>query len=73
MYIGKTREAAAMLLSPKDEITFRANLAAWAFFEAQPAGSRRLSVWRVVSAKLPATRARRLAALIAASARHLWT
>lgn len=47
---------------------FKANRAAWNFFNAQPPGYRRLSTHRVVSAKQEATRLRRLEKLIAASA-----
>ena len=46
---------------------FRANRAAWKFFEAQPPGYRHLIVWWVVSAKREETRAKRLAQLIEAS------
>lgn len=50
------------------EKSFRAVPSAWDFFSAQPPGYRRLALWRVISAKLEATRLRRLARLIAASA-----
>ena len=56
-------------LAPADEAQFRKHKAAWAFFEAQPPGYRKLVVWRILSAKQQATRDKRLAALIAASAR----
>ena len=56
-------------LSPEDEATFRANAAAWTFFQAQPPGHRRLCIHRIVSAKKAETRAKRLAALIEASAK----
>lgn len=46
---------------------FRAEKAAWKFFNAQPPGYRRLCLHHIVSAKQPATRERRLALLIAAS------
>jgi uncharacterized protein YdeI (YjbR/CyaY-like superfamily) len=46
---------------------FKANRAAWAFFQAQPPGYRRLATHYVISAKRPDTRTRRLAALIAHS------
>lgn len=48
--------------------TFQKNKAAWAFFEAQPAGYRRTLTWWVMSAKQEDTRDRRLAKLIASSA-----
>jgi uncharacterized protein YdeI (YjbR/CyaY-like superfamily) len=41
---------------------------AWKFFQAQPPGYRRISLHPIVTAKQPATRERRLAQLIAASA-----
>ena len=50
---------------------FRANAAAWKFFQTQPPGYRRLTTHWVVSAKRPETRARRLRALIADSAASL--
>jgi uncharacterized protein YdeI (YjbR/CyaY-like superfamily) len=43
---------------------FRANDAAWAFWNRQPPGYRRQMTWWVVSAKREETRLRRLAALI---------
>jgi uncharacterized protein YdeI (YjbR/CyaY-like superfamily) len=57
----------AAMLDPGDEARFRKAKAAWKFFEAQPAGYRQLVIWRIVSAKRPETRERRLAALIEAS------
>jgi uncharacterized protein YdeI (YjbR/CyaY-like superfamily) len=54
-------------LEPSDEARFRKAKAAWKFFEAQPRSYRQLVVWRIVSAKRPETRERRLAALIEAS------
>lgn len=55
-------------LAPDDEATFRADEPAWAFFSAQPAGVRRTATYWVTSAKQDATRQRRLAVLIEASA-----
>jgi uncharacterized protein YdeI (YjbR/CyaY-like superfamily) len=51
-----------------DEKTFRANKPAWTFFQAQAPWWRRKVTWWVVHAKQDATRARRLATLIAACA-----
>jgi uncharacterized protein YdeI (YjbR/CyaY-like superfamily) len=48
--------------------TFRANKKGWAFFQAQPAGYRKLMARWIMSAKRDETRQRRLAALIADSA-----
>ena len=55
------------VLPPADEARFRKNKAAWAFFNAQPPGYRKLVVWRIVSAKQEATRLKRLLQLIEAS------
>ena len=46
----------------------RSNPEAWKFWESQPPGYRRQATWWVMSAKLEATRSRRLAALVADSA-----
>lgn len=43
---------------------FRANAAAWDFFQAQPPGYQRLHTWWVMSAKTGGTQAKRLAVLI---------
>ena len=50
------------------EQQFRASPAAWDFFQAQPAGYRRMAIWWIVSAKKEATRLKRLATLIEDSA-----
>src|SRR5687768_11441745 len=50
------------------ERAFRKHARAWAFFEAQPPGYRRLMIRRVMSAKREETRQRRLAELIEHSA-----
>lgn len=55
-------------LYPSLEKRFRANRAAWTFFQAQPPGYRRVVTWWVISAKRDETRAARLEKLIAASA-----
>ena len=62
---GPAREIA---LDAKDEKAFRARKKAWAFFESQPPGYRRIAVKWVTSAKREETRGRRLAELIADSA-----
>ncbi len=51
------------------EQRFRANKKAWDFFRAQPAVYRRISIFRVVSAKREETRVKRLETLIRDSAR----
>jgi uncharacterized protein YdeI (YjbR/CyaY-like superfamily) len=58
-------------LSAQEQRAFKRNRAAWAFFEAQPPGYRKQMLWRIASAKQPATRERRLAALIGASAKGM--
>lgn len=62
-------ENAPRVLPPDYERTFSANARAWAFFQAQPPGYRRLAAFYVMSAKKEETRARRLKALIALSAK----
>jgi uncharacterized protein YdeI (YjbR/CyaY-like superfamily) len=61
-------ENEARTLPPDDEKKLRANKKAWEFFNAQPPGYRRLSIYWVTSAKKDETRARRLATLIEDSA-----
>lgn len=56
-------------LAPADERLFRRHKAAWTYFQAQPPGYRKQMIWRILSAKQPATRERRLAVLIDACAR----
>ncbi len=51
-------------LDEDSEQRFRANAAAWAFFQAQPAWYRKAATWHVVSAKREETRQKRLTALI---------
>lgn len=52
------------------ESQFRANEAAWTFFQAQTASYRRTAMWWVMSAKKDETRQKRLSALIEGSAKH---
>jgi uncharacterized protein YdeI (YjbR/CyaY-like superfamily) len=47
----------------------KANKAAWEFFQAQPPSYRKMAIWFVVSAKQEVTREKRLARLIADSAK----
>jgi uncharacterized protein YdeI (YjbR/CyaY-like superfamily) len=61
-------ERAAAALSPEEEAQFRANAAAWAWFEAAPPSYRRPAIAYVATAKRPETRAKRLETLIADSA-----
>jgi uncharacterized protein YdeI (YjbR/CyaY-like superfamily) len=62
-------QAGPVALARADEARFRKHGSAWAFFEAQPPGYRKQMIWRILSAKQRATRDRRLAALIDASAK----
>ena len=55
-------------LDPAYEKRFRANKAAWAWFEAKPPSYRRPAIFWVMSAVKEETRERRLATLIADSA-----
>jgi uncharacterized protein YdeI (YjbR/CyaY-like superfamily) len=57
-------ENAVRSLSPAEEKQFQADVVAWKFFQQQPAGYRRLAIWRVTGAKRPETRLRRLEQLI---------
>ncbi len=63
-------ENAPRSLSPGEMKQFRANQKAWRFFQSQPPGYRRLSVWWITTAKKPETRARRLVLLISDSQQH---
>lgn len=58
----------AIALGEDYERRFRANQAAWDFFQAQAAGYRRTASWWVISAKREETRLRRLDTLIDDSA-----
>jgi len=58
-------------LTPAEIRAFKANKPAWRFFEAQPPGYRKTTVFWVTSAKKPETRTRRLVTLIADSAAGL--
>jgi uncharacterized protein YdeI (YjbR/CyaY-like superfamily) len=55
-------------LPAEDEKKLRAHKKAWEFFNAQPPGYRRLSIYWITSAKKEETRARRLTTLIDDSA-----
>lgn len=66
IYAYENRHAA--VLSRADEKKFRACRAAWRFFQNQPAGYRRTTIWWVMSAKREETQQRRLERLIADSA-----
>ena len=61
-------ERAATDLSPEQTAAFQADAKAWAFFQAQPPGYRKLTIHRILAAKTEGTQARRLALLIDASA-----
>ncbi len=55
-------------LNAVDVCAFKKQAAAWAFFQAQPPSYCKLACWRIASAKKAVTRAKRLQALIDASA-----
>ena len=67
IYAYEQRKTAA--LAPAEERAFRAERAAWRFFERQPPSYRQLALWWVVTAKREETRRRRLAELVAVCAR----
>ena len=52
---------------PQHRARFKADPKAWGFFQAQPAGYRKLTVHRILQARTAETRARRLALLSDAS------
>jgi uncharacterized protein YdeI (YjbR/CyaY-like superfamily) len=66
IYSYEQRKAARF--DADQEREFRANEAAWSFFQAQPPGYRQQSTYWVVSAKREDTRRKRLASLIELSA-----
>ncbi len=66
IYSYEQRDQAA--LSPDEEARFRANAAAWEYFQSTTSSYRRTATYHVVTAKQAATRARRLAWLIECSA-----
>lgn len=55
-------------LTDAEQRAFRRNLAAWQYFESAPPGYRRTVLHRIIAARRPETRARRLEQLIAACA-----
>ena len=66
VYSYEQRHAAALAAGHERE--FRANEAAWEFFQKQPPSYRKAAIWWVVSAKKEETRRKRLATLIGDSA-----
>ena len=61
-------ERAAAAFSPEEEAQFRANAAAWAWFEAAPPSYRKPAIAYVATAKRAETRQKRLETLITDSA-----
>lgn len=61
-------QAQPAALDAAEAAQFQADPAAWAFFQSRPPAYQRAALWWVVSAKQPATRAKRLATLLADSA-----
>src|SRR2546423_8134170 len=72
IYSYENRKAAR--LSSTAAKLFRAESAAWKFFQQQPASYRQTAIWWVVSAKRPHTQENRLQRLVASSkaGRRLW-
>jgi len=66
VYAYENRHSA--VLDADSEREFKRHRKAWQFFEQCPAWYRRSATWRIISAKRPATRAKRLAELIACCA-----
>jgi uncharacterized protein YdeI (YjbR/CyaY-like superfamily) len=62
IYAYENRHTA--VLDADSEREFKRHKAAWKFFEACPPWYKRTAIWRIISAKRPETRARRLAELI---------
>src|SRR5579859_2732029 len=69
IYAYEQRNEAA--LDEDSEKQFRANRAAWDFFQAQAPSYQKTVIWRIVSAKKDETKQKRLATLIEASANRL--
>lgn len=77
VFLGRDRARAKLYsfengprrLSPEFARALKADRAAWTWFRAQTPTYRRVTTWWVMSAKKKETRARRLAVLIASSAR----
>jgi uncharacterized protein YdeI (YjbR/CyaY-like superfamily) len=66
IYAYEQRKNATLDAASDEE--FRKHAEAWKFYEAQSPSYRRLSAWRVISAKQDVTRKKRLTQLIEASA-----
>ena len=64
-------ESEPVALSPAFARKFRAKARAWRYFESMPPWYRRVATYRVMSAKRPETRERRLLDLIDCSAREI--
>jgi len=60
-------ESRRVRLDPAHQKQFRANGAAWEYFQSQPPGYRKAATWWVVSAKQETTQQKRLSTLIADS------
>ena len=66
IYAYENRSSA--VLDAASEREFKRHRGAWKFFESCPPWYRRTTIWRIISAKRPETRAKRLAELIACCA-----
>jgi uncharacterized protein YdeI (YjbR/CyaY-like superfamily) len=65
IYSYENRKSATLSAAAKK--LFRADIAAWKFFQRQPASYRQTAIWWTISAKRPQTRQDRLRKLIALS------
>ena len=62
IYAYENRQAA--VLDAHSEREFKRHRASWKLFESCPPWYKRTAIWRIISAKRPETRAKRLAELI---------
>ena len=68
VYSFEQEDREKIVLTPEQEARFRANAAAWDYFQSCPPWYRRTATWWVVSAKREETREKRLAQLMEDSA-----
>lgn len=61
-------EQESVAFTPEQETRFRANEAAWAYFESTAPSYQRQAIWHIISAKRDETKDRRLETLIELSA-----
>lgn len=68
VYSFEQEDQAKVVLTPEMEARFRADAAAWEYFQSRAPWYRRTATWWVISAKKEETREKRIATLIADSA-----